>query len=105
MTAQNFAAIPASATIGSAESIAEVLKSALAQSSPIVIDCDAVEDADISFIQLVLAARQSAKHLGKDVELKSPASGALRSILVQAGLVSGHDAQTKEDRFWQNIKG
>jgi anti-anti-sigma regulatory factor len=65
------------------------------------IDCSAVTDADVSFIQLILAARRSAAAEGKTISLARPASGALLVRLMQAGLV-GLDAGEAEQAFWHN---
>jgi len=92
--------IPSVATVGASEAIGASLKAALSTFPNVVVDCSAIEEADISFVQLLIAARRSAKRGGKKLRLKSPASGQLLSILVRSGLVSKESGQSEDDKFW-----
>ena len=51
------------------------------------IDCSAATDIDLSFIQLVLAARRSAAARSLHVSLVPDEAGNLVSALVRGGLV------------------
>jgi ABC-type transporter Mla MlaB component len=72
------------------------------RSTPSVrIDCGAATEMDLSFIQLVLAARKSAEAAGKSLTLAAPASGVLLDRLSQAGLVASADAPPVPGQaFW-----
>ena len=65
------------------------------------IDCTAATDLDLSFIQLILAARRSAAAVGKTLSLAYPANGALLVRLMQAGLV-GPQVSAADQAFWLN---
>ncbi len=51
-------------------------------SSTIAVDCADAAEVDVSFIQLLLAARRTAQARGKCLALSAPASGALLRVLV-----------------------
>jgi len=52
----------------------------------VVINCDAVTEVDLTFLQILLAARASGQDTGRPVVLAAPASGVLADALVSAGL-------------------
>jgi ABC-type transporter Mla MlaB component len=55
---------------------------------PVVeIDCSGVTEADLSLVQLILAARASAQKSGRSVVLAQPATGALRNTLQRGGFI------------------
>jgi ABC-type transporter Mla MlaB component len=63
------------------------------------IDCSGVDEVDLSFIQLLLAARSSARRSGRTVRLAQSASGALRDALERGGFLA--DGAGQADRtFW-----
>lgn len=76
-------------TIREAEEVYARLRDALLSSERIEIDCSGVTEADITFIQLVLAARISAAAAAKTLTLTGPAQGVLRDALDVAGLLDG----------------
>jgi len=77
-----------SATLREADDVAERLKEALATGDRVEIDCGGLEDVDLSFVQIVLAARKSALASGKEVALNAPARGRLATVLDHAGIGS-----------------
>ena len=83
------------ATIRQANEIAERLKHALASSDRIEIDCSGVTEADITFIQLVTSAYNTACARGKVLELSAPVQGALLEAITLGGAQNGVRAQ-----FW-----
>ena len=94
---------PPVSRMSSIDGIADTLRGALAEawSSPVILDCSGVEDVDISLVQLIISARNTAKRDGKTIKLKDPASGALLSVLVQAGfIVADGDDKVEENSFW-----
>ena len=82
-------------TIREAEGTLQALRDALAAESSVALDCEAVEEADLSFLQLVIAARKSARNTGKSLGLAAPATGPLRAALDSAGIRPEGDF-----RFW-----
>ncbi len=72
------------------------LLAALADQSAVTIDCAAVESVDLSFIQLLLSARLSARGSDKQLLLASPAGGALREALEKGGFLG----QPATEPFW-----
>jgi anti-anti-sigma regulatory factor len=78
-------------TIRTAEDIHTKLIDALARNTAVVIDCSAAESIDLSFIQLLLAARRSAETAGHTFALAAPASGVLAAALTQGGFLPSND--------------
>lgn len=76
-------------TIREAEEVYARLRDALRSSERIEIDCAGVTEADITFIQLILAARLSAAAAAKTLTLTGPAQGVMRDALAVAGLLDG----------------
>jgi hypothetical protein len=75
-----------SQTIREAEDTARALRDILTAESAILLDCGAIEETDLTFLQLVIAARKSAVRDGKTLALASPAEGVLLTALAQAGI-------------------
>ena len=73
-------------TIREAEETARTLHEALRDNPDILIDCDAIEEADLTFLQLVIAARHSARRDGKGFGLAATARGPLLAALDRAGI-------------------
>ena len=84
-----------SQTIREAEVTRQALCDALATEQSVALDCDAIEEADLAFLQLILAARKSAKQAGKSLALTAPATGTLLATLDSAGIRPEGDY-----RFW-----
>jgi ABC-type transporter Mla MlaB component len=92
-------------TLQSVESIhARLLEMA---GEPIVeIDCDGVTEADVSLVQLILAARSSAQRSARSVTLARPAAGALLETLQRGGFLNADADQPSADRaFWAQAVG
>jgi hypothetical protein len=62
------------------------------------LDISSLEDADVSFLQLVEAARKLAAAEGKQFRLTAPAAPPLVSLLERAGFLA--DANADARRFW-----
>ncbi len=62
------------------------------------LDLSQLQDADLSFLQLVEAARKSAAAKGKRFRLAAPASPHLVSLLERAGFLADGNAQARQ--FW-----
>jgi anti-anti-sigma regulatory factor len=52
------------------------------------LDVSGVTHADLSFIQIIMAARRSAGQRGKGLALCAPAAGALRDALERGGFAA-----------------
>lgn len=66
----------------------------------IEIDAAAVTEADLSLVQLLLAARKAAQQSGKTLVLARPVSGALRDVLLRGGFLAPGAPRKEEDAFW-----
>jgi anti-anti-sigma regulatory factor len=65
------------------------------------IDCSGATEVDVSLIQLIVAARASARQGGRGLTLAQPADGALREALQRGGfLAAGADPATADQAFW-----
>ncbi len=86
-------------TIGDA---AARLRDALESGAVVEIDCRAVTESDLCFVQLLLAARKSAAARGVELRLAAPAEGALHACLRTGGFLGdGVDrSASTEARFW-----
>lgn len=86
-------------TIGAA---AQTLRTALAQGAPVEVNCSGISEVDLSFVQLLLAARKTARRKDQPLTLAEPAQGALHTCLRAGGLlhdqIDGRGATAA--RFW-----
>ncbi len=64
----------------------EVL-AALRAPGDLVLDCAGITGADLSFVQIILAAHRSARSGGCHVSISAPPEGALRNVLDRGGFV------------------
>ena len=70
------------------ETMRRTLLDGLCGATSVAIDCTAVKSADLSFIQLLLAARLSAEAAGKRLELATPLPDVLSAALKQGGFLA-----------------
>lgn len=82
-------------TIRRAAELRDTLLTSLTTYRQIVLSLDEDAEADIAFVQLVLAAQASARAAGKDIRLKSPSAGSLRDVLERGGFLAADEAD-----FW-----
>ena len=73
-------------TIREAEDVTKVLREALGEHSSIALDCEEIEETDLTFLQLVIASRRSAQRDGKQFGLTTTARGPLLAALDRAGI-------------------
>lgn len=90
--------VPASVTTASVSSFAAELASQLAQNDAIALDLTAVADADVSFLQLICAARRQADVDVKRLQLAHAADGIVADLLERAGMLS--DIDPADHSFW-----
>jgi ABC-type transporter Mla MlaB component len=87
-------------TIRTIEALQTTLRDLVAEHACATIDASGATQVDVSFVQLVLAARRSAAAAGKTIALAAPASGALRDALVRGGFVSPVAGQNRPSDAW-----
>jgi anti-anti-sigma regulatory factor len=81
------------ATIQNITAGRQQLLSALAESDEVVVDCGAVEDVDVCFLQMLVAAHLGARQAGKVVRLAAAPAGRLFDALERGGFLDGGDAE------------
>jgi hypothetical protein len=76
---------------------------ALEQDGPLAIDCAEVSEVDLSFLQLLLAARASAVQRGKTIGLAAPLNAELLDTLTRAGFRAvAEPAIGDTETFWMD---
>lgn len=84
--------------ISDAHASYSIIAEAMRESSSIQLAIPADATVDLSFLQIIEAARLRANEQGKSLSLLEPASGELRRVLDRSGLMT---AATISDRsFW-----
>ncbi len=86
------------AALHNAESLRNQCLAALADSGPIVIDIAELTDADLSFVQSIIALRIAAAAAGREVRLRSPAPAPVVALLDRAGFLAAPAPQDLD--FW-----
>ena len=89
---------PSSVTVRSAGEFAGQLLGAVQSGGDIDIDLSALAEVDLSFIQLILAARAHLEQEGARLGLAQPAGPALATLLDRAGFLG--DPQPADLDFW-----
>lgn len=85
-------------TIRNAAAIKAVLIEHLQENRTVSLELNPAAAADLSFIQLLSAARLSARTSGGELTLSEPASPMLRDVLSRAGFIEG--ASAEDLKFW-----
>lgn len=88
-------AVPDSVTVRSIAGFRQDLIAALGEHDELALDADAVSELDLSFVQLVHAARAEK---GKIVRLTRPANPAIATLLRRAGFLT--DLSDSDLDFW-----
>lgn len=77
------------------------LLDALASHDAITIGCGGIAEADLTLVQILLAARHSAGRAGKRLRLQGVQQGALAGVLAEAGFgPRPGEAGEWSDSFW-----
>jgi hypothetical protein len=99
MTSQQVEPLPLAGalTIRDMPQIHVRMRDILATHAAMAIDCRAVTEMDLSFLQLVLSARKTAAAARKGLSFIPPATGVLSDTLGRAGL-----AGPELPQFWFN---
>jgi len=91
-------------SLRTAEESHAILREAVRDYSHVEIDLSGVEEADLSFIQLILSARATALRENRTLKLAYPVTSGLRDLLERVGFLSGMTEASLADReFW--LKG
>jgi anti-anti-sigma regulatory factor len=76
----------------------DVLREGLSAAADLVLDLRGIEDADLAFIQLILAARRSAQEGGLSLTLSHPAPEPILQILERGAFIG--PAPDDRRHFW-----
>jgi anti-anti-sigma regulatory factor len=82
-------------TLRTIEATRELLIQNIGKSAQLSLDCSAIDEADISLVQVLISARKTAQQYGTTLRLDA-VSDALRSALERAGIPGA----TGDDPFW-----
>ncbi|MDF8332154.1 STAS domain-containing protein [Novosphingobium cyanobacteriorum] len=74
------------ASIGTIESIRDAIIEAFDAGSEVEIDASALEDADLTFVQVLASAHKQAEIEGRSVRIVAPVPPVLASLAERAGL-------------------
>jgi len=86
-------------TLQNAGCVRDKLMAALAKGEDLTIDCRAGTEIDLTFVQLLVAARRAATHAGHSFSLAAPIPTPLLAVLERAGFLGGNAA---DQQFWTN---
>ncbi len=80
-------------TLREAPQILAQLQEALECDPPLLVDCSAVESADVGGLQLLVAAQKSAAARARPLRIRIPAGGAVAQALDSSGIAAAADAR------------
>jgi hypothetical protein len=98
MATRSVVKLDTSLTVRDIIAVRTKLSQALSGTEPVVISVPPEASVDISFVQLVEAARTQAIAHGKTISMEAPATGKLRDVLERGGLLT--DAKDSDIQFW-----
>ena len=94
------------AGLRAAQDIAGTLRKALTGHNKVAVATEAITGADITTIQLLLAARKQALAAGNSLSLAAPPVGVLRDLLIQVGCLDAVGRPlTPDGDFWTHTTG
>ncbi|OLP58465.1 hypothetical protein BJF93_16460 [Xaviernesmea oryzae] len=94
--------LPSSLSIRQAGATRELILAALQESGVVLLDVPDDAEADLSFIQIVEAARRQVVSHGGSVALAHPASGSVLTTLERGGFL--HEMTAEDQLFWFHRK-
>lgn len=99
-TSSDYASLTLSGSLNirSAPETHQSIMAALSGAKGLVVDLGAASDVDLSFVQLLQAARLYAKAHAKEVALAKPAAGPLLEVLRRGGFLE--TASNEDAKFW-----
>lgn len=90
--------LPTAITTRTVSTMTNEIRAALAMPGDVVIDASAAETVDLSFLQLIEAARRHSEAGAATLRLAAPANPAIAALLHRAGVLT---APTPADiDFW-----
>ncbi|WP_377294782.1 STAS domain-containing protein [Rhizobium sp. SG2393] len=95
-------ALPSHLTIRHAAAAHDALRQAFEAEGPIVLSVPEGAEIDLSFLQLVEAARKQADAFHRPISLDRPATGNLLATLERAGFLT--EANARDTEFWLHRK-
>lgn len=90
--------LPEILNIRNASEVYSKIISRFRDSNNITLSLPENAEADLSFLQLIEAARRQAKAAGKTFTLSAPVGGSLLKVLERAGFMEAFDQEDK--KFW-----
>lgn len=87
-----------SVTVANITQAYDELGAALRQDGAVVVDLGDVAETDLTFVQLIEAARRKAAETGCDFTLRQPAHGAVLEVLERGGFLD--DTAPDRAKFW-----
>ncbi|WP_181242860.1 STAS domain-containing protein [Caulobacter vibrioides] len=85
-------------TVSSIAEAYAALTAGMELGGPVVVNLDAVEEADLTLPQLLEAARRTAAAKGQLIRLEKPAQGLVLQVLQRGGFLNSDDANRLD--FW-----
>lgn len=93
--------ISGDAGLRGAQELVQTLRDATTAHNAVVLAIDTITAADITTIQLLLAARKLAAATGHSLTLATAPTGALRNVLTQLGFLDAEgQSLTADGAFW-----
>ncbi|MBU3078048.1 STAS domain-containing protein [Sphingomonas quercus] len=90
--------VPSSVTVRSVAEFGQQLATAIEGRSDVALNVDALQELDLSFVQIVLSARTHVEREGGVLRLARPANPAVAALLRRAGFLAAPDPADIE--FW-----
>lgn len=91
-----------SLVVRTAKTVHESFCAAFKQAGAVEVTLTDISEVDLSFVQIVEAARRSAADAGREIRLTHPADGVLRDVLDLGGFLATDDADRLA--FWTHSK-
>ncbi len=88
--------VEGSVGIGSCQILKNRILSVFGEADHVILNCECAADVDLSFVQLVLSAKQSAAKLGKKIQLAENVSLSVRKALTLSGIIPYEKMSSKE---------
>jgi hypothetical protein len=90
--------LPENLTMRGINAVQEELLQSITSNPSVTLDIAEDAQTDLSFVQLIEAARIYAGTAGKQLSLSKPASGQVLKVLERGGFLQ--DMATEDARFW-----
>lgn len=87
-------------TLETAVATKHLLQERLQPGKALALDLEGVTEADLTLLQLVIAARRAAEAQGGTLRLEPGAGALVRALAETAGLL----AEPTERRFWEGVR-